>query len=478
MDETPDSTPPSSRKPDAWELVCSGILRTEFGRRPSRAVSNAMVRLAAEEAASGKTPVAAHPAGWLAKIHHWLSSLPPRPAFGLAAALLLMTGASVYFLKSHFAEQDAQSASLAGCKLSNAQAMRWANDSAALKIGDEMPLKTLRLESGVVEITFASSAKVAIEGPAQFRLTSGNSIELESGKIATDVPRRARGFVLKTPTATVADLGTRFGTIIGADKSSEVDVFQGRIKLTTDSKENPAGWRLTAGMAMFVDERGATPADALPELAFPQPEINMEVRPQNCGFDVSGRTTVGEVPTDFGYWSGLSYALTAATEEVKPANGPGMLEFSNPSAPHTGDSEVFQVIDLRPYKPLLASGQVEAKLSALFNRVAGDAGVANKFGLTLAAFRGSPADAKTLWAGRGTMALALADKELTSDDKPETWESLEAAAKLPPETDFVIVQIRAMVPKGNPGASLAGHFADLVDLRLSTPMRASSIAIK
>ena len=204
----------------------------------------------------------------------------------------------------------------------------------------------------------------------------------------------------------------------------------------------------------------------------------MEVRPQNCGFDVSGRTTTGEVPADFGYWSGLSYSLTGATEEVKPANGPGMLEFYNAAAPHAGDSEVYQLIDLRPYKPLLAGGQVEATLSALFNRVAGDAQAANKFGLSFAAFHGLPADAKALWAGRANSALALGDKELASDDKPETWESLEVAVQLPPETDFVIVQLRALVPEENPGAELMGHFADLVDLKLSTPMRASAIAIK
>jgi hypothetical protein len=35
-----------------------------------------------------------------------------------------------------------------------------------------------------------------------------------------------------------------------------------------------------------------------------------------------------------------------------------------------------------------------------------------------------------------------------------------------------------MVPKDHPDATLAGCFADLVDLRLSVPMRASSIAIQ
>ena len=88
--------------------------------------------------------------------------------------------------------------------------MRWADDSAALKIGDEIPPKMLRLESGVVEIAMYSSAKVAIEGPAQFRLTTENSMELLSGKIATDVPRRARGFSVKTPDGNGGGFGDAF----------------------------------------------------------------------------------------------------------------------------------------------------------------------------------------------------------------------------------------------------------------------------
>jgi hypothetical protein len=480
IDETPDSTPSSPRKPEAWELVCTGILRTEFGRRPSNAVSNAIIRLAAEEAVSGKVNQPTQPVGLGARIHNWLAALQPRPAFALATALVLVTGLSLYFLKAHFSATQSQSGLLGGCKLTDAAGMKWANGTVALKLGDEIPPGIFRLESGVIEITFATGAKAAIEGPSRFKLTSGGSMELELGKIATEVPKRARGFTVTTPTATVVDLGTRFGAIVGNDKSSEVDVFQGRVKLTAaDEKANPAeGWRLTQGMAMFVDERGATPANVLPETAFPQPNITIEVRPQNCGFDVSGRAAVGEVPVDFGYWSGLAYSLTTATADIRPANGPGMLEFVNTSATHGGDSEVWQLIDLRPYKKLLADGQVEAKLSALFNRVNGDLNSGDRFGLALAAFHGSPSDAKSLWETRRTDALAFADKELVTDGKPETWEPLEVPAKLPPETDFVIVQIRAMAPKGNPSASLAGHFADLVDLRLSSPMRASSIAIK
>ena len=455
-------------------MVCDGILRTEFGRRPSEAVSKAILHLAAEGAAPNRPSIAARPNSLREWLNQWLRQFQPRQAFAAAVVLVLAIGLSAYFIRAR-GDHGARGQGLFGCKLTDAAGLRWAGKSPRLKVGDNIPAGWLQLESGVIEITFATTAKAAVEGPAQFQLTGGNSLELQSGKIATDVPRHAKGFTVKTPTATVVDLGTRFGAIVGADKSSEVDVFQGRIRLTP---EGGTASTLTAGMAMFVDERGATPGSALPQTAFPQPNLQVEVRPQNCGFDVSGRAAVGEVPVDFGYWSGLSYVLTGAVEEVQPASGPGMLEFFNSSAPRAGNSEVWQLVDLRPYKKLLAGGRVVAKLTALFNRVAGDANAANKFGLTLAAFQGSPADAKTMWSSRQTRALALADTELAADNKPETWETLEADTQLPAGTDFVIVQIRAIAPPGASESALAGHFADKVDLLLCTPMRTSSIAIE
>ena len=362
-----------------------------------------------------------------------------------------------------------------GCKLTDATSARWASGSPVVKIGGQVPPKDLRLESGVVEITLTSGAKVAIEGPAQFRLMNGNSMKLQSGKAATDVPKKARGFALETPTAKVVDLGTRFGAIVSADKSSEVDVFQGRVNLRTpDGKAN----RLGAGMAMFVDTNGATPAEALPESAFPGPNVDVELRPQNCGFDNSSRVATGGMPVDFGYWSGPAFTITGDTAEVRTANGPGMLEFYNPAVTNTGDAAVWQIIDLRSQSKLFAAGNVTGKLTAEFNRVAGVAEVAKKFGLTLAAFHGSPADAQNLWATREKSALALTEKELDSDNDPATWETLEADAPLPPETDFVIVEIRAIAPAGAGAAALAGHFADLVNLHLVAPLRASSIAIQ
>jgi hypothetical protein len=135
-------------------------------------------------------------------------------------------------------------------------------------------------------------------------------------------------------------------------------------------------------------------------------------------------------------------------------------------------------VDLRPFKSLLAGGFVEAQLSSEFNRIRGDARSVDKFGLSLAAFRGNPGDAKSLWAQQRTAALVSADKEQTADHDPATWEQIEVSTKLPVETDFVIVEIRAVAPTEHPGnlPLFPGHFADRMDLKLCTPLEPGSIA--
>ena len=210
----------------------------------------------------------------------------------------------------------------------------------------------------------------------------------------------------------------------------------------------------------------------------PQPNLNVLARPQNCGFDVSARAVAGGVPANFGYWSGPAFLLTGFVQGVRPVEGAGMLQFLDPPAGAAGNSEVWQLIDLRPFKKLLAGGLVEGKLSSRFNRIGGNTLPPGKFGLTLAAFNGSALQPERLWKERTMVAVALADKELAADNNPATWEKIEVSAKLPPETDFVIIEIRALAPSGVRGSGklFPGDFADLVDFKLSTPLRTSSIS--
>jgi hypothetical protein len=459
-------------------MFCDGILRSAFGRRPSQAVERAMRQLMVEEAVAER--LKARPSGWRTRLQEWLAGLHLRPAYALALVLALIGGTVSLSYFWHSRQSD-RGPTGSVCRLSDALDARWASNSLAPRVNDSLNAGRLSLASGVVELTFNSNAKVAIEGPAEFELTGVNSMVLNSGKIATDVPRRAHGFSVNTPTAHIVDLGTRFGAIIGDDKSSEVDVFQGKIKLNPlSAPDSPAdGYQLTQGMAMVVDQHGAVAAKALSEAAFPQPNISTLTRPQNCGFDVSARAALGGIPVDFGYWSGPSYQLCGTILGVNPASGPGMLQFlDNPSGP-IADSEVWQIVDMHPYKKYFASGNAEIDYSAMFNRVAGDAHTARKFGLTLAAYQGAPTDAKSLWENRRIAALVLADRELITDDDPATWEKAAVTAKLPPETDFVIVEIRAIAPPDAVAGTspFNGHFADLTDLKIRTHMRPSTLTI-
>jgi FecR protein len=468
--------PDAPRPPDGLEHLCVGVLRTEFGRKKSRALKQAMIRLTAEQAAVRRS-MAGGAKPWGDRFQEWSDRLTPRFRFAFGTALVFVIALAGWLLWSDIKmRRGIPSDPGAICKLSGSLEARWADKSAKPKLGDAMT-GILRLESGVVELTYASGVTVAVEGPAQFKVTRANTLELSSGKISANVPKQARGFTVKSPTASVVDLGTRFGEIVNSDRASEVDVFQGQVQLTPVGSKAGGRWQLSQSQAMIVDTRSAVTATALPETAFPQPNLTVLARPQNCGFDASGRAVPGDVPVNFGYWSGPAFALTGPVQKIRPVEGAGMLQFFSAAANPVRDSEVWQLIDLRPFKKFLASGSVEARLSSMFNRIPGGAGAGDTFGLSLAAFRGAPANAKIFWARRASAALAQADQELITDDDPGTWEKIEVSANLPPETEFVIVDIRALAPKGtDPTVKLfPGHFADLVDFKLCTPLRASSI---
>lgn len=471
-EEKPDS-PETPRRADGLEMLCAGILGTEFGRRESSALTKAMIRLRAEQAAAPQP--AAAPSGWRGLLREWSTRLQPRSRLAFAFSLLTVIGGAVWFLWSERVISFGAPVSAASfCKVSDSLDARWSSKSPKAKLGEPLGKDLMRLESGVVELTFSSGATVALEGPAQFKVRDYNTLELVSGKVAADVPKRARGFSVKSPTATVVDLGTRFGEIVNS--ATEVDVFQGNVQLSAADRIAGGPWRLSQGKGLLVDPQSAVSAAALPESAFPQPGLTVLARPQNCGFDVSARAVKGGIPSDPGYWSGSAFTLIGPAQHIRPFEGAGMLRFLSPPGNPSGDCEVWQLVDLRPYRKLLARGDVEARVDSMFNRITNAPGSADTFGLALAAFHGSPANSRTLWQERATTALASADKELKTDDNPATWEKLEFSLKLPPQTDFVIVEIRAVAPLTGPAEVFPGHFADRVDLKLCTKLRASSIS--
>jgi hypothetical protein len=73
------------------------------------------------------------------------------------------------------------------------------------------------------------------------------------------------------------------------------------------------------------------------------------------------------------------------------------------------------------------------------------------------------------------MAMAMASQQSVTDNNPQTWEKIETSVNVPVETDFLIVELRAIAPPGPvaPSRLFPGHFADSVMLQMDIPLRAS-----
>ena len=94
------------------------------------------------------------------------------------------------------------------------------------------PLKSgrrLRLDRGLVEITYDNGVIVSLEGPCDFVVDLENAGTLSSGKLAARVPKGATGFTINTPSATIVDLGTEFGVWV-LDETVDVVVFDGKVE--------------------------------------------------------------------------------------------------------------------------------------------------------------------------------------------------------------------------------------------------------
>ena len=97
----------------------------------------------------------------------------------------------------------------------------------------------LSLSQGLVELTFASGARVIMEAPASFVIDSSAEVSLDAGRLAA---RAAPGFTVRTPDAVLVDLGTEFGVsvdpaalatgAVGGTGATQVQVFAGEVRAT------------------------------------------------------------------------------------------------------------------------------------------------------------------------------------------------------------------------------------------------------
>lgn len=106
----------------------------------------------------------------------------------------------------------------------------------------------LILSAGLLEITYDKGAKVILQGPVTYEVESAVGGFLSLGKLTARLESRSRLpsgtvsaesrpaggtylFVVRTPTATVTDLGTEFGVEVSKEGATTSHVFRGSVRL-------------------------------------------------------------------------------------------------------------------------------------------------------------------------------------------------------------------------------------------------------
>ena len=131
----------------------------------------------------------------------------------------------------------------------------WSKDGRAPNGYDNVLVgRQFKLDSGLMEITYDSGARVILQGPTTYEVESRDGGFLSLGKLTARLEKKAEGgrrkaedsnsqspsslasrpsplFTIKTPTATVTDLGTEFGVEVTKEGYTTSHVFRGSVKL-------------------------------------------------------------------------------------------------------------------------------------------------------------------------------------------------------------------------------------------------------
>jgi hypothetical protein len=120
----------------------------------------------------------------------------------------------------------------------------------------------LRLDKGIVQLTYSNGATVLLQGPADYEIDSSNSGCLKFGKLTARCDtEQSRQFTIVTPNARFVDLGTEFGVMINDIGQAAVAVFAGKVKAEAKLAEGHWGTpvSLSAGESVVCVEKKFNP---------------------------------------------------------------------------------------------------------------------------------------------------------------------------------------------------------------------------
>ena len=192
-------------------------------------------------------------------------------------------------------------------------------------------------------------------------------------------------------------------------------------------------------------------------------------------FESGPAPLVTGVPIEPGRWSGDYSEIVGEQSGVKPESGKKMLRFlrgdyEGRSIPSSHSSDVFRLVDVRPYRREFADGGAVVQLSAVFNAVAFSEDENLSATLTIFALDASLVGNEVVKGENvlSTESLAFSrSSKVMMDRDPATWQKVTNELRLPPGTDYLMLRMgmsNDTKAKDKRRDSFAGHFADKVQL--------------
>jgi hypothetical protein len=181
------------------------------------------------------------------------------------------------------------------------------------------------------------------------------------------------------------------------------------------------------------------------------------------------------VPIEAGAWSGDYSEVVGELQGVRPGTGMKMLrfvrgDFEGRSIPSSHSSDVFRLIDIRPFRSEFSDGGAVVQLTALFNAVSFPEDETFSATLTIFALEASLVGNEKVRGENVLSTESLAYSRSTKvvmDRNPGTWQKVINELRLPSDTDYLMIRMgmsNDTESKSKRRDSFAGHFADKVQL--------------
>lgn len=181
------------------------------------------------------------------------------------------------------------------------------------------------------------------------------------------------------------------------------------------------------------------------------------------------------VPSSPNRWSGDYAQLAPIQHGVRPHSGKTMLRFlradnalpSKSAANYV--AEAIHVIDLRPHRLELQSGNAQIDIGAWFASADVSGNQQVRFLIKAATFCGTPGEAPALWEEYERASLSSVQRQIEPSTTPGQWRPLSVTVPVAPNADFLVFECAAMQvhPRLSEGTvEFAGHYLDDVTVHL------------